>query len=317
MVNKASVTMNTDSQETALAVFGSAARGDNDIFSDQDLLIVSENEKDLRKMKALYESAGWSCTAYSWKRLQKAADQGSLFVQHLKQEAMILHDPYDRLSHLLALYSPKTSYKSETEGAASLVGTLMEHLPQCDAGPMWTLDVLSVGFRSLAVAKLADEGIYAFSNLDLINGLTRIGTISGGEGAQLFPLRQFKSLYRKGMIDKRISWYDAFDKIRLIDRIFTLQLSSHCAGTLDILELALSNTNTGHSDSYWYTRCRRIESALWMLNPQQAQERSEFAKQRQKLFGIIKSPNIYAWYFVGGYNGIQSGLSALAEMSIV
>ena len=27
---------------------------------------------------------------------------------------------------------------------------------------MWTLDVLSVGFRSLAVAKLADDGIYSF-----------------------------------------------------------------------------------------------------------------------------------------------------------
>ena len=302
---------------TAIALFGSVARGDNDAFSDRDLLIVSENDSVLRDMKTRYESFNWSCTAYSWSRLQRAADQGSLFVQHLKQEAVILRDPNERLSHLFALYSPKASYKSESEGAASLIGTLMEHLPLCEVGPMWALDVLSVGFRSLAVAKLADEGIYAFSNLDLIKGLARIGVISGENGPQISALRQFKSLYRQGTIDKRVNWSDVFDQIRLIDRLFSLQMSSRCVGTLDILELALANTKPGRSDSYWYTRCRRIESALWMLNPQQSQRHSEFSRLRQKLFGIVKSPNSYAWYFAGGYDRIQSSLSELAEMSIV
>ena len=309
--------MNYHSRETALAVFGSAARGDNDIFSDRDLLIVSEDEGVLRGLKAQYESVGWSCTPYSWSRLQKAAEQGSLFVQHLKQEALILCDPADRLSHLFALYSPKSNYKKEGEGAAALLGTLMEHLPRCEAGPMWTLDVLSVCFRSLVVARLADEGVYVFSNDGLIGGLSHIGSINEQEGAQLSVLRQFKSLYRRGTIDRGIGWLDVFENIRLIDKIFRLGLSCHCAKTLDILELALANGGGENSDAHWYGRCRRFESALLMLKPKEHREGFEFSKKRHILTGIVKSPNTYAWSFIDGYGAMQGNLAELAEMSVV
>ncbi len=304
------------SREDAFALFGSAARGDNDIFSDRDLLIVSDDEAILHEMKSKYDSIGWSCTAYSWSRLQRAADQGSLFVQHLKQESKVLSDPSDRLAHLLAQYSTKTSYKHERDGAASMVGNLMQHLPQCDAGPMWTLDVLSVGFRSLAVANLADNGIYAFSNSGIISGLTRIGMVSKEDRPQLNVLRRFKSLYREGVIDKRVGWCDIFDWIKLVDRVFTLGLSSRCVHTLGIVELALADA-TMQTDSDWYARCRRIESALWMLKPRQNRDRAEFERHRQKLFRIVKSPNSYAWHFTGGHKSIQGSLSDLAEICAV
>ena len=317
MVSQAGFTMTIHSQQNATAIFGSAARGDNDIFSDRDLLIVSDDETTLREMKSRYDSIGWSCTAYSWNRLQRAADQGSLFVQHLKQESKVLSDPSDRLAHLLAQYSTKASYKRELSGAASLIGNLMQHLPRCDAGPMWTLDVLSVGFRSLAVANLADNGIYVFSNSGIIDGLTRIGMVRKEDIPQLSALRRFKSLYRQGVVDKRISWCDIFDWIRLVDRIFVLGLSSRCVRTIEIIELALADGRTVQTDSDWYARCRRIESALWMLRPRRRRERAEFRKQRQKLFRIVESPNSYAWHFTGGYKLIQGSLSDLAEICAV
>ena len=305
------------SQQNAFAIFGSEARGDNDIFSDRDLLIVSDDETTLREMKSKYEFIGWSCTAYSWSRLQHVADQGSLFVQHLKQESRVLSDPSGRLAHLLAQYSTKASYKRESNGAASLLGTLVQHLPRCDAGPMWTLDVLSVGFRSLAVATLADNGIYAFSNSGIIDGLTRIGMVSKDDGRQLNVLRRFKALYRQGLVDRRISWCDVFDWIRLVDRIFALELSSRCVQTIEIVELALADGSTVQADSDWYARCRRIESALRMLRPRQDRERVEFRKQRQKLFRIVESPNSYAWHFTSGHKSTQRRLSDLAEICAV
>ena len=305
------------SGQTAFALFGSAARGDNDVFSDRDLLMVSDDDTALREMRAKYESIGWSCTAYSWDRLQRAADEGSLFVQHLKQESRVLRDPSSRLAHLLAQYSPKASYKRESNGAASLIGTLVQHLPLCDAGPMWTLDVLSVGFRSLALANLADNGIYAFSNSGIIEGLTRIGMVSKNDEPRLNVLRRFKSLYRRGVLDRRIGWCDTFDWIRLIDRSFALGLSSRCVRTAEILELALADRGTVQTDSDWYARCRRVESALWMLNPRHNGEAIEFRERRQKLFRIVESPNSYAWHFTGGYKALQGSLSALAELSAV
>ena len=309
--------MTIGSQQHTLALFGSAARGDNDIFSDRDLFIVSDDQNSLRDMKYKYESAGWSCTAYSWRRLKHAADQGSLFVQHLKQEARILSDPSDRLAHLLAQYSAKPGYKHELNGAASLVGNLIQHLPRCDAGPMWTLDVLSVSFRSLAVASLADNGIYAFSNSALIGGLTRIGMVTKAETPKLDVLRRFKSLYRQGVIDGRLRWCDIFDWIRLVDRVFSLGLSTKCVGTIEILELALADSSSKQADSDWYARCRRIESALWMLRPRHTNVRAEFRQQRRELFRIVQSPNSYAWHFTSGLESMQGRLSDLAEICAV
>ena len=309
------MSMNPD--QTAIAMFGSAARGDHDIFSDRDLLIVSDDHLALRKLRAKYDSAGWSCTAYSWNRLQHAADQGSLFVQHLKQEAKVLRDPCDRLAVLLSNYSTKSNYKHEADGAASLLGKLLQDLPLCYAGPMWTLDVLSVGFRSLAVSKLADEGIYSFANSDIIGGLVKIGMIRQSEGYQLQSLREFKSLYRRGIVDRSVGWGETYDFVRLIDQRFSLGLSAHGAGTLDILELALISGNSSLWNSDWYVRCRRIESALWMLKPQQNHHHATFLKHREHLFNFVKSPNHYAWHFTGGYGSIRSNLADLAEICVV
>ena len=233
--------MNTRSQEAALAIFGSAARGDSDIFSDQDLLIVSDNESTLREMKSSYEAVGWSCTTYTWSRLQHAADQGSLFVQHLKQESRVLWDPSSRLAQILDQYSTNGSYKGVSDGASTLVGNLTQHLPLCDVGPMWTMDVLFVAFRSLAVANLADNGIYAFSNSEIIDGLTIVGRIKNEDKQKMSDLRRFKSLYRQGIVDQSVRWSHVYEWIGSVDRIFSLGLSPKCVQTIDIVDLALAD----------------------------------------------------------------------------
>ena len=301
----------------SLALFGSAARRDHDGFSDWDLLVVMDDETALRSLKAHYDSNGWSCSAYSWRRLQQAANQGSLFVQHLKQEAKIIRDPFDRLAGLLDMYNPRSTYKREAEGAASLLGELTQQLPLCGAGPMWTLDVLSVGFRSLAVAKLADHGIYSFSNTDILNGLMRTGLIRQSEAYQLRPLRQFKSLYRRGLLDKRANWSTVHDMVGLIDRVFVLGFSTGWVATRDILELALADDKNVRWSSDWYVRCRRIESALLMLKPRHHKLSHDFIERRQGLLKIVKSPNSYASHFTRGHVETQRSLAELAAISRV
>lgn len=309
--------MNSNVENVSLAIFGSAARGDVDAFSDRDLLIVANDGPILRNLKMRYGALGWSCTAYSWKRLQRESDNGSLFVQHLKREARILWDPADRLAHLLVEFTPRGSYKQEFEGAASLMGDLLQHLPDCTSGPMWALDVLSVGFRSLAVAKLADHGIYAFANTDIVDGLARIGVVDNDGGRQLSWLRRYKSLYRHGLRFEEVRWSDTFDFVRLVDSAFALGLSSRSAQSVEVIELALSGRETDRASQDWYSRCRRIESALLMLRPRHHKLRREFRTQHKKLFGIVQAPNSYAWHFTGGYGAMQSSLSELAKISAV
>ena len=309
--------MTLQTQTASFALFGSAARGDHDAYSDRDLLIVSDDDDDLTTLKSAYSAQGWSCTAYSWIRLKHAADQGSLFVQHLKQESQIVRDPQDRLAQLLADFATNASYKREAEGAASLLGALTETLPKCAAGPMWTLDVLSVGFRSLAVAKLADEGIYAFANSDILNGLIHLGTLHRSDASRLWPLRRYKSLYRTGKINNQIDWVATYGLIRLIDHAFRLGLSLRRVDARDIVEYALAGENSLQWSADWYVRCRRIESALWMLKPLQEQHCPEFLQRKQNLFAMVQAPNTYGWRFSQEYAAIQQDLSDLAQISVV
>ena len=169
--------MTADSTLPTYALFGSAARGGHDSFSDWDLLIVSDDVSTLKESKTTCENLGWSCTAYSWSRLQQAADDGSLFVQHSKQESRTISDSSDPLSAILSEFTVRGDYKRETIGATSLLGNLMEQLPRCDAGPMWALDGRAVGFLSLAVARLAEIGIFEFSNSGIVGGLARLGIV--------------------------------------------------------------------------------------------------------------------------------------------
>ena len=212
--------MTAVAERLSVALFGSMARGDGDAYSDRDLLVVADSQATLKAKKATYEAVGWSCTAYSWDRLQNAADQGSLFVQHLKQEARIILDSSEKLRELLTLFSAKKSYTTEFDSSFSLLGNLVQFLPNCRAGPMWTLDILSVGFRSLAVTKLANDGIYAFSNGEIIHGLIRKGIITKSEGTRLDHLRRFKSMYRRGLANGNMDWQETFEYIRIMDRAF-------------------------------------------------------------------------------------------------
>ena len=307
--------MNDCPQENAFAIFGSAARGDSDSFSDRDLLIISENETSTKAQIQVR-----LCRLVLHRVLLEPAatcHQGSLFVQHLKQESKILADPSDRLAHLLDQYSPRGNYNRESNGSASLLGNLTQHMPRCREGPMWAVDILSVGFRSLAVTKLADNGIYAFSNSEIIEGLARIGILNKEDGYQLSLLRRFKSLYRQGVIDEQITWYVVFNWMKIIDRIFTLGLDAQRVGTIALVELALANSSNAQTESNWYMRCRRIESALWMLKKRHKCDLYEFRKQRQYLFADCQIPNTYAWHFTSGYELIQGRLSELVEMCTV
>lgn len=309
--------MTTDTPQHSVALFGSVARGDNDGYSDRDLLIVSDEGATLRSLKSKYDSAGWSCTAYSWARLHRDADSGSLFVQHLKQESKIVSDPTDQLAQLLAKYSPRGSYKREWSSTASLVGNLLEYMPHCEAGPMWALDVLAVGFRSLAVATLADYGIYAFSNSKLLDGLVQSGKIKKEDWHQLDTLRRFKSLHRKGIRAKGLRWPDVYSHVKLVDKAFSLGITSSVVRPIDTLDMAITDRENVQSGGDWYAKCRRIESALLTLKPRRTSLESEFQERRGQLLKIVKSPNTYAWHFTEGLGLTQTSLKDLIEISAV
>ena len=77
---------------TAIWLYGSYARGDFDTVSDRDIFIVSDSkiiDKELIELLKINESH-CSISQYSWSEINKMAEYGSLFLQHLRLEGSVL-----------------------------------------------------------------------------------------------------------------------------------------------------------------------------------------------------------------------------------
>ena len=179
------------------AVFGSAARGDVDRISDRDYLIV-DSDTDVLKARSLdLIQDGWSVASYTFAKLSALSKHGALFVQHLKNESLIIVDKDNQLGQLLHSFSPKSSYRAEISDNAQLA-SLITTRPESPRGGLWAADVLYVTTRNFGVLSLAEKRKFTFSYSDIVDELIAEGVIHNKARAALLNLRFLKSLYRSG-----------------------------------------------------------------------------------------------------------------------
>jgi len=67
-----------------VALYGSAARHENDALSDQDVVVLADQQVKV----PFPQSEKLSVSKYSWEELQRMASYGSLFLWHLRREAL-------------------------------------------------------------------------------------------------------------------------------------------------------------------------------------------------------------------------------------
>jgi len=100
------------------ALFGSHARGDADALSDTDFAVFVDaySAEELRKIRAELEKEGpgsqTMISVYSTSTTEFMAQQGSLFLWHLKLEGRILTDKEDWLANLLNDLQPYDGVKA-------------------------------------------------------------------------------------------------------------------------------------------------------------------------------------------------------------
>ena len=179
----------------AEAIFGSASRGDSDALSDRDILIVDNDVYTLNQRQEALEASGWSVASYTFSKLDVLVKKGSLFIQHLKDEAKILRDVDGRLCSTLKAFQAKTSYRSEIEENARLA-YLTAVWPNSRAGALWAADVLYVTTRNFGILQLAERGRYVFSYSEVLEALVKYGVIDEYALPDLLKLRLAKSFYR-------------------------------------------------------------------------------------------------------------------------
>lgn len=147
---------------SAVALFGSRARGDGDESSDVDLLLVTTEEQPRH-----VTMGSISLSLYPLAKLLDQASKGDLFIGHLALEAKPIHDPEGELEQLRAKFRLRTSYAVEI-GHASDLGWLLARFG--DALPNAQLVNRRIAWcvRTILIARSAEQRRPIFSTAKLV-----------------------------------------------------------------------------------------------------------------------------------------------------
>lgn len=268
---------------SSVCIFGSVARKDQDSLSDKDALILFDGSETCKELKRQWSGNGWSVVNYTEKRLTKMADAGSLFVQHLKQEGIILEDANNVLSDLLASYEPKADYSSQiTETVSAL--KLLERVPPSHELDYWSADLLHVLIRNLGILKLANEGIYEFSFRRIAQKLIGLSLI-GADDIEVFEgLRSAKSEYRSGLLPFIPAGEIVEGGLRVVEKLCGVSLERN--HSLDVSMPCLDQP---------YFNLRAIEKTLIAYNGLPKPNAPFSSPNEGKLWKRVMDPRTYSW----------------------
>lgn len=146
---------------SAMLLFGSHARGDEDIYSDTDLLLISQDDGPQHVQKGHL-----STSIYPLHDLLRRAKDGDLFVCHITREAKAIYDPCDQLDLLRKQFVLRESYKHEIAQASDLgwfivdFGRQSHHQALLNRRIAWCV-------RTILIAKSAEQKRPVFAATEL------------------------------------------------------------------------------------------------------------------------------------------------------
>jgi hypothetical protein len=107
------------SADTAVWLYGSCARNDNDMLSDVDVLVVGSDFPG--NIDLLLGRGPAAVSAYSWAEMEAMSASGSLFLEHLKREAKSIiegRDVQGRLEQVLSKTAPYSRNRARLDVSA-------------------------------------------------------------------------------------------------------------------------------------------------------------------------------------------------------
>lgn len=293
-------------QSPSEAIFGSAARRDSDVLSDRDYLIVDDDHARRRRRRGQLERQGWSVASYTWRRLRSLIEKRALFVQHLKQEALIVRDVDERLRHELAHFSPKLTYQREIEEAARMIATASCGV-QTAVERAWALDIMAVAVRNAAILTLADHGQYLFAFNDVIRALAVVKGLQDNEVQALMSLRRFKALYRCGRLCSPIKTEQFLQLTVAAARAF----GETCFSAFD------SRPPFEYPDfSSPYLVSRLVEKDLLTAGVKNHADIEEHAALASSVRAKVIAPRDYVWEFGTDFAPVWKALQRLEQISV-
>lgn len=270
--------MNSTTLVESLAVFGSTTRGDSDQISDRDILLAGVTRNTLVERTLL--NAGYSPSVYSWQQMEDLSRDGSLFLQHLKQESQVLFDRNERLRDLLHAYRPLNDYSCRIIENIELF-EMTNGTPDCPSLIGWAFDVLAVGFRNHAILQLANTGRYVFSYPSIVALVSKRYNLSAAQSKLLLDLRRRKRDYRE-----RCSVINGAHEVlqqtqAVISRITGVDCVSRRLSIEDFVAYQIGSIS---ENAHWYYPLRRLEGAYRGMGFTPAQASTALLREIESIF---------------------------------
>ena len=154
----------------AVWLYGSHARGDDDEFSDMDVLVISDREVGEALIGQLSRGGvDPSVSRYSWDEIEQMARYGSLFLRHIELEGRRISETppaKGRLSNILSNLGPYQFARRDIEGFHTVLRDVRESLDTHDASLPFELSTLGTVFRHACILGCSLAARPCFSRIE-------------------------------------------------------------------------------------------------------------------------------------------------------
>ncbi|AMM82936.1 MULTISPECIES: nucleotidyltransferase domain-containing protein [Pasteurella] len=152
-----------------IVLFGSVARGDDNINSDLDILLINidiyESENILRQYKL--PNYPHNYIEYNYDTFYKFHIEGSLFLHHIFLEGKVIYGNMQLWNKLKREFRVKSSFIDEIKKIQSDI-SLYRNLDFSNGFYLSVLDNIYPLLKNYCIFKLANKGIYIFNKKECI-----------------------------------------------------------------------------------------------------------------------------------------------------
>lgn len=188
---------NHDSEEAVVVLYGSTARGDQDPYSDLDVLVVSD---DPSSVPSCVIPQGASLSYYAWPEWERLRCEGSIFLYHLAAESRVMwargHGRGRYLEDLLNLPPYRNALK-DFDAFSLALKDIRAELDAEDGALSFELATLAMVARHTSILVCYMTGEVNFSRLESMQIACK-ATLAAPSLA-----RDFETLYAFRLADQR------------------------------------------------------------------------------------------------------------------
>jgi hypothetical protein len=186
---------------TALWLYGSCARGDNDPLSDRDLLVVADADVEMPSNAYPNGIMTDAVSCYQWREIEAMAAYGSLFLRHVWLEGKRLFESDEARGRLEGIVASMGPYRLAARDAQAFRVVLKDVRRSIDsAGSLvYELSVLATVFRHGSILACHLSGTDCFGRVKPVEKLVRLWSMPESWAASFPQLYEFR-LFAAGRI---------------------------------------------------------------------------------------------------------------------